>query len=112
MDVASILAASTNAAAAGSSTQNPKAATDAAQLANEDTFLKLLVAQMKNQDPLKPQDGTEFLSQLAQFSQLEQLIAIREQLAALKPQATDPSSQGTNSTPGNNAAVGTAGKLP
>ncbi len=40
-------------------------------------FLQLLVAQMKNQDPLNPADSTAFVTQLAQFSQLEQDIAIR-----------------------------------
>lgn len=39
-----------------------------------DTFLKLLVAQLKNQDPLNPMQGTEFTAQIAQFSQLEQQI--------------------------------------
>ncbi len=40
-------------------------------------FLKLLVTQLKSQNPLNPQDGTEFVSQLTQFSSLEELINIR-----------------------------------
>jgi flagellar basal-body rod modification protein FlgD len=46
-------------------------------------FLKLLVAQMKNQDPLKPMDNTEFVAQLAQFSNLEQVMGINDRLDAL-----------------------------
>ncbi len=42
---------------------------DAASLENE--FLSLMVAQIQNQDPLNPADGTEYVSQLAQFSQVE-----------------------------------------
>ncbi len=41
-------------------------------------FLQLLVAQLKGQDPLNPMDGTQFVTQLAQFSSLEELINIRE----------------------------------
>ena len=51
--------------------------------ADRDTFLKLLVAQLKNQDPLSPQDGTQFVAQLAQFSALDQLISINQQISAL-----------------------------
>ena len=41
-----------------------------------DDFLKLLIAQMSNQDPLSPVDNQEFAAQLAQFSSLEQLQSI------------------------------------
>ena len=42
----------------------------------KDAFLKLLVAQMTNQDPLEPQKDSDFIAQLAQFSSLEQLQQI------------------------------------
>lgn len=45
-------------------------------LANESTFLTLLVSQMQNQDPLDPVDSNQFVTQLTQYSQLEQLIGI------------------------------------
>ncbi len=44
-------------------------------------FLRLLIAQMQNQDPLNPQDPTEFTAQLAQFSSLEQLVNMNQMLA-------------------------------
>ena len=53
-------------------------------LANKETFLQLLVAQIKNQNPLSPQDGVAFLSQLAQFTDLEQSLGMRQDLAAIK----------------------------
>ncbi|MCP3950643.1 MAG: hypothetical protein GY697_00245 [Desulfobacterales bacterium] len=52
-------------------------------LGKED-FLKLLVTQMKNQDPLDPMDGTEYTAQLAQFSSLEALQNIDAEIQALK----------------------------
>lgn len=44
---------------------------------NENQFLQLLVAQIHYQDPTNPTDSTTFVTQLAQFSSLEQLVAIR-----------------------------------
>ncbi len=56
------------------------------KLANEQTFLQLLVAQIKNQNPLNPTDSVQFVSQLAQFSQLEQMIAVRQDADAIRAQ--------------------------
>ncbi len=49
----------------------------------EDDFLTLLVAQLQNQDPLDPQDNTEFIAQLAQFSSLEAQTATNDKLDEL-----------------------------
>ncbi|MCK5097510.1 MAG: flagellar hook capping protein [Desulfobacteraceae bacterium] len=49
-----------------------------------DAFLKMMVAQLQNQDPLNPMEGSEFSSQLAQFSQLEQLLNLNETMTSLK----------------------------
>jgi flagellar basal-body rod modification protein FlgD len=51
--------------------------------ANEGTFLTLLVAQLKNQDPLSPTDSTQFVGELAQFSSLEQLMTINQNVGAM-----------------------------
>ena len=44
-----------------------------------DPFLKLMVAQLRNQDPMNPQDSAEFLAQTAQFTSLEKLDAVAQQ---------------------------------
>lgn len=51
--------------------------------ANFDTFLLLLTAQLKNQDPLEPMDSNQFTQQLVQFSQVEQQIHSNKNLESL-----------------------------
>lgn len=50
---------------------------------NKDQFLTMLIAQLQNQDPLNPVDGTDFTAQLAQFSSLEQLTNMNTNLETL-----------------------------
>ena len=50
---------------------------------NYNAFLKLLVAQMQNQDPTEPQDSSQYLSQLASFAAVEQNIATNSKLDTL-----------------------------
>ena len=45
-----------------------------------ESFLKLLVAEMKNQDPTKPMESTDFVAQLATFSQVEQTVQSNSKL--------------------------------
>ena len=59
------------------------AATEATDALGRDAFLTMLVAQMKNQDPLNPMDGTDFTAQLAQFSSLEQLFTVNDNLESM-----------------------------
>lgn len=66
-----------------SATSAPRAAaTDAASKTQVDyqSFLKLLVAQMKNQDPTDPMDSTQYMAQLAAFSQVEQSVQMNSKL--------------------------------
>lgn len=64
------------------STGTPVSAGAKADL-NYDSFLKLLIASMKNQDPTKPNDPAETMSQLASFSNVEQSIKLNEKLESL-----------------------------
>jgi flagellar basal-body rod modification protein FlgD len=68
-----------NQAATASSGKSTAKSKDDAVMGKQD-FLSLLVAQLQNQDPLNPDDPTEFTAQLAQFSSLEQLFTLNESM--------------------------------
>ena len=55
----------------------------------QDGFMKLLAHQLKNQDPMKPMDQKDFSSNLAQFSQLEQLTAMNKKMDSVNQNAID-----------------------
>lgn len=70
-----------------------------------DDFLKLLVAQLQNQDPLNPQENYEYVAQLAQFSNLEQTMAINDQLDTLLLQSRGQSNAQVVNMVGSQATV-------
>ncbi len=90
MATTAVNATTQSSAAAAYGTQAP-AKKD--KLSEKDTFLSLLVAQIKNQNPLNPADGTQFLAQLAQFSELEQMTQIGAELKALHKDLTGEASE-------------------
>ena len=64
----------------GSTTQaTPTSSDSTSTQMDKDLFLKLMVAQLRNQDPMNPQDSAEFLAQTAQFTSLEKLEAVATQ---------------------------------
>ncbi|HYW44167.1 MAG TPA: flagellar hook capping FlgD N-terminal domain-containing protein [Bryobacteraceae bacterium] len=71
--------------ASGATNQSSPATTSSATpTVDKNMFLQLLVAQLQNQDPLNPSDGTQFVSQLAQFQQLEQSINSGQDITAIR----------------------------
>ena len=68
----------------------------------KDDFLKLLIAQMKNQDPQSPADSSQMAAQLAQFSSVEQLANINQALTAQATAQTTLMNQITAGTASNN----------
>jgi flagellar basal-body rod modification protein FlgD len=119
MTIQSLMSAATNvpekhpAAASNSDNSNnsSSSSTPTDSLVTEQTFLKLLVAQLRNQDPEQPQDGIQFVAQLAQFSSLEQQVQMRQDLDAinkLMTPATTDSSQASQQQAAANQVKGTS----
>jgi flagellar basal-body rod modification protein FlgD len=95
-----VTAASSNTSPVTQSEVATNTTTQPKQLASKETFLQLLVAQIKNQNPLNPADGVQFLSQLAQFSELEQLMDMGANISKIAESVTaeaPESSSGTDS---------------
>jgi flagellar basal-body rod modification protein FlgD len=67
----------------GAAPERAASATRVEQELGKDAFLKLLVAQLKNQDPLNPLDSHEFVAQLAQLQGLEELRSLKETVGTL-----------------------------
>ena len=68
----------------GSSAPPAVPATLAPGAVDKNMFMKLLVAQLRNQDPMKPTDGMQFVAELAQFQQLEQTMNAGQDIAAIR----------------------------
>jgi len=78
------LAVSRNDASSGQSSSSTDSPSSTAASQDQDMFLQLLVAQLQNQDPTAPMDSTTFVTQLAQFQQLQQSAASGEDISAIR----------------------------
>jgi flagellar basal-body rod modification protein FlgD len=78
--------------AASGTASNSSSNSSTNALGSESTFLQLLVAQLQNQDPMNPADGTQFVAELAQFSELEQVMAIRSDCDNIQAAITNTAS--------------------
>lgn len=88
-DIQPTSAASYQHPAVAAAADNPSSqGKDGLQNIGKTEFLKLLVAQLQNQDPLSPLKNEEFVAQLATFSSLEQLISINEGVTKLSAATT------------------------
>jgi len=67
-----------------SSENSSNASASTVQSVDKDMFMRLMIAQLQNQDPLNPTDGTQFVGQLAQFQQLEQSVNSGQDLTAMR----------------------------
>ncbi|MBV8731956.1 MAG: flagellar biosynthesis protein FlgD [Acidobacteriia bacterium] len=110
-------------ASSAAAPSNSSSSTSSSAKVNEDTFMQLLVAELQNQDPSNPADGTQFVTQLAEFQQLttsmnmatsvsgiqsdtDKLVGIASGTAA---SSAATSASGTPASNANTSSTGTSG---
>lgn len=85
---------------------NSSTVTSSSATTDQTMFLQLLVSELQNQDPMNPVQGTDFVTQLAQFQQLEQSITTGQDVSAMHTDldqvVTDLGATGADSTSGTN----------
>ena len=77
MDISNVRSTSTG------KTENGTTIVTSANQTDKDLFLKMLVAQMTNQDPFNSQDPSQYITQLAQFNSLEQMMSLNDSMENL-----------------------------
>lgn len=70
---------------------------------NQDLFLKLMMAQLKNQNPLSPVDGVNFLTQLSQITGVEQQVSMKQDIAAIRKSLETAAASAAAARPGTSA---------
>jgi len=102
-NAASGVTGTSNSGSSSSAASSSSSSNSSSSLASQSTFLQLLVAQLQNQDPTQPVDGTTFVTQLATFTDVEQNLGTRQDLDAVSQKylgTTTPPSDSTSSTGG------------
>ena len=92
------ISSTTSAATQAGATQATSGNAGSTPDVTEGMFLQLLVAQLKNQDPTKPADPTQFIGELAQFSELEQDISINGNVKTIAADVNQLASAGAGSS--------------
>jgi flagellar basal-body rod modification protein FlgD len=97
----------TSAASQASAAQSAASSAGSTPDVTEGMFLQLLVAQLKNQDPTAPTDPTQFVGELAQFSELEQDISINGNVQTIATDVSQLANSAATSSSGSSSS-GTA----
>jgi len=82
-----------------SSSSSTTSSASASADGDHQVFLQLLVSQLQNQDPMNPTDSTQFVTELAQFSELDQVIGIRSDIESYHAEAEAAAAAAASTTP-------------